>query len=195
MAEELTQEAFAPVLTVARYGDLDEGFALVNGSRYGLQAGIFTTRLDVAFRAHRELVVGGVLVTIAPLATGMAAFAHLGITPPIVISLAKREEEIYVPGRSDPIRLSRRSFALRLLQYVRDEAHRFAITGMRAKRAKVRVGGSQLEDIAGIGPKRRAKLMQRFGGIRGIAAASVEEIATVEGVSKELAETIYRALH
>ncbi|HMQ39514.1 MAG TPA: aldehyde dehydrogenase family protein, partial [Micropruina sp.] len=61
-----SQEAFAPVLTVARYGDLDEGFRLVNSSRYGLQAGIFTNRLDVAFRAHRELVVGGVIVGDVP---------------------------------------------------------------------------------------------------------------------------------
>ena len=122
------------------------------------------------------------------------ALNELGITDIAVIGLAKRLEEVWVPDEEDPIILPRNSEALYLLQRVRDEAHRFAITFHRQKRGKAMVA-SLLDDVPGLGETRRQALLAKFGSVRKLRAATVEQITETDGIGHVTARSIYAALH
>jgi excinuclease ABC subunit C len=163
---------------------------------------------DALSRRYRKLVAGEGkmpdLVLIdggkGQLAVAIDVFEELGLSGVALAAVAKGEarrpgrEQLLVAGRRDAITLGADHPALHLIQQVRDEAHRFAIQGHRARRGKAR-RSSPLENIGGIGVKRRQKLLARFGGLRGLQAASVDELAQVAGISRMLAEKIYHELH
>jgi excinuclease ABC subunit C len=133
---------------------------------------------------------------------GVAAevLAEQGMHATALIGIAKGPErkpgleEIVFPERAEPLVLAPDHPGLHLLQQIRDEAHRFAIQGHRARRAKARTTSS-LQEIDGIGARKRQALLTHFGGLRGIAAASVDDLARVPGISRTLAERIYAQLH
>lgn len=127
------------------------------------------------------------------LAFALRAQEELGLSIPM-FGLAKKQEEIFLPGREQPILLPRHSPSLHLIQRIRDEAHRFAITHHRSLRGKAQTR-SLLEDVPGIGPARRRTLLSAFRSLKGIAEQEVDSLAAVPGMTQKAAQALYDALH
>jgi len=151
---------------------------------------VVTPPRKFAYPPNLVVVDGGA----GQVAAAAAALAGLGIDDVSVCGLAKRLEEVWLPGQEYPVIMSRSSEGLYLLQRVRDEAHRFAITYHRAKRGKA-VTTSALDAVPGLGPARRSALLKAFGSVKALSAALPEEIAVVPGIGPKLAETVVAALH
>ena len=177
----------------------------VKGVEPGDDYGAMRYALDVRYRklAGGEgrrpdliLIDGG----LGQLNAAQAVMSDLGLHEIPMVGVSKGPErkagleQLVFPGEAEPRRLSPDSPALHLIQQVRDEAHRFAITGHRARRGKARTA-SRLEEIPAVGPRRRQALLEHFGGLQGVLAASVDDLARVEGISRKLAERIYAELH
>lgn len=177
--------------------------------RAGIEPGDDCAALREALsRRYRKIVAGEgrvpdvVLIDGGKGQLGVASevFAEVGMSEVTLVAVAKGEERkpgqerLLSPGHGAPIALGKDHPALHLIQQIRDEAHRFAIQGHRARRGKARTR-STLEGIAGVGAKRRQRLLVRFGGLRGLLAASIDELAQVEGISRTLAQKIYHGLH
>jgi excinuclease ABC subunit C len=150
---------------------------------------VVSVKPKFAYPPNLVVVDGGA----GQVAAAAGALAELGIDDVAVCGLAKRLEEVWLPEQEYPVILSRTSEGLYLLQRVRDEAHRFAITYHRAKRGKAATV-SALDSVPGLGPARRAALLKKFGSVKALIAASPEEIAAVPGIGPKLAETVTGAL-
>ncbi len=162
---------------------------------YGMMAEVIKRRY-IRLKNEKERMPDLILIDGGKghLAAGIRALAELGITEIPVVSLAKREELIFIPESDSPLDLPKRSPTLQLLQRIRDEAHRFALTYQKVRRNK-RAFSSILDNIPGIGPKRKEELLKHFLGIDRIKKASVEDILTVPTIDRKTAEKIYRHFH
>lgn len=147
---------------------------------------------DDSFAATPDLIIvdGGK----GQLSSAMDALASVGCEHIPLVSLAKREEEIFIPGQDESVLLKRGSPEFRLVTGIRDEAHRFAITFHRQLREK-RIHKSELDDISGVGETRKKTLLRHFGSLKKVKEASLEELQAVKGIPKPAAEAVYNRFH